>query len=293
MLALGTPVKGGFAADWPGCIPSKLVPPSPPSNVSQGNLQVPTDYRSVYMAVLREWLGGDDPREPDRRRGGRSPASRRRADAGCSSDVSWFAILLALASLGGAPSGAVRKQCAKAAVSTAAEAALQDHGQEEDRRAEADEAGGQDQADARTDSRRRRARRARRTRPRATAATPRPRRPRRRRRGATPTPVPTATPTRPGHVPVAHRRRPRASGSCARPTARSRPAGSMFNAANLGRGRSQPVRARRARRNTASVELAPGDTGSLVLQLSPGTYTLYCSLLGHEEQGMRTDISVR
>jgi uncharacterized protein (DUF1501 family) len=62
MFALGTPVKGGFAADWPGCTPSKLVPASPPvSNIPQGNLQVPTDYRSVYMSVLRDWLGGDDP----------------------------------------------------------------------------------------------------------------------------------------------------------------------------------------------------------------------------------------
>ncbi|MDA0162080.1 DUF1501 domain-containing protein [Solirubrobacter ginsenosidimutans] len=61
MFALGTKVKGGFAADWPGCIPSKLVPPSPPNNPNQGNLQVPTDYRSVYMAVLRDWLGGIDP----------------------------------------------------------------------------------------------------------------------------------------------------------------------------------------------------------------------------------------
>ena len=61
MFALGTPVKGGFAADWPGCIPSKLVPPSPPNNIHQGNLQVPTDYRSVYMAVLSDWLGGIDP----------------------------------------------------------------------------------------------------------------------------------------------------------------------------------------------------------------------------------------
>jgi uncharacterized protein (DUF1501 family) len=61
MFALGTNVKGGFAADWPGCTPSKLVPPSPPNNVNQGNLQVPTDYRSVYMAVLRDWLGGIDP----------------------------------------------------------------------------------------------------------------------------------------------------------------------------------------------------------------------------------------
>jgi uncharacterized cupredoxin-like copper-binding protein len=41
------------------------------------------------------------------------------------------------------------------------------------------------------------------------------------------------------------------------------------------------------------VDVAPGDTASLVLQLAPGTYTLYCSLQGHEEQGMRADISVR
>ena len=80
MLAMGTGVKGGFAADWPGCIPSKLVPPSPPSNPNQGNLQVPTDFRSVYMSVLKDWLGGDDPREPDRRRARRPAAPRRRAD---------------------------------------------------------------------------------------------------------------------------------------------------------------------------------------------------------------------
>jgi uncharacterized protein (DUF1501 family) len=62
MLALGTAVKGGFAADWPGCTPASLVPASPPvSNLPQGNLKVPTDYRSVYMSVLKDWLGGDDP----------------------------------------------------------------------------------------------------------------------------------------------------------------------------------------------------------------------------------------
>ena len=37
------------------------MPPSPPSNPNQGNLQVPTDFRSVYMSVLKDWLGGDDP----------------------------------------------------------------------------------------------------------------------------------------------------------------------------------------------------------------------------------------
>ena len=30
-----------------------------PANDSQGNLKVPTDYRSVYKAVVEEWFGGD------------------------------------------------------------------------------------------------------------------------------------------------------------------------------------------------------------------------------------------
>jgi uncharacterized protein (DUF1501 family) len=51
MLALGTGVKGGLAAQWPGCQPGQLV---------GGNLAVPTDFRSVYAAVVGEWLG-DDP----------------------------------------------------------------------------------------------------------------------------------------------------------------------------------------------------------------------------------------
>jgi uncharacterized protein (DUF1501 family) len=51
MLALGTGVKGGLAAQWPGCQPAQLV---------GGNLAVPTDFRSVYAAVIEEWLQ-DDP----------------------------------------------------------------------------------------------------------------------------------------------------------------------------------------------------------------------------------------
>ncbi len=58
MLAMGSGVRGGFAADWPGCRPQDLVPAN---NAAQGNLQVPTDYRSVYKAVVEEWLGDDDP----------------------------------------------------------------------------------------------------------------------------------------------------------------------------------------------------------------------------------------
>jgi uncharacterized protein (DUF1501 family) len=58
MLAMGTGVRGGFAADWPGCRPQDLVPPN---NAAQGNLQVPTDFRSVFKAVIEEWLGDDEP----------------------------------------------------------------------------------------------------------------------------------------------------------------------------------------------------------------------------------------
>ena len=39
--------------------------------------------------------------------------------------------------------------------------------------------------------------------------------------------------------------------------------------------------------------LAPGDNDTLTLDLGVGRYTLYCSLEGHEEAGMRTNINVR
>jgi uncharacterized protein (DUF1501 family) len=57
MFAMGSGVRGGFAADWPGCELSEL---QPMNSASQGNLQVSTDYRSVYKAVLDEWLGEEN-----------------------------------------------------------------------------------------------------------------------------------------------------------------------------------------------------------------------------------------
>ena len=66
----------------------------------------------------------------------------------------------------------------------------------------------------------------------------------------------------------------------------------MFNAANLGED-DHNLSVRGGGQEYGRVDLAPGDTGSLVLQLPAGTYTLYCSLLGHEEQGMRADVTVR
>jgi uncharacterized protein (DUF1501 family) len=73
MLAMGGKVRGGLAAEWPGCRPQDLVPPN---NAAQGNLKVPTDYRSVYRAVIEEWLGDD----PDAVIGGGAIAELVRGD---------------------------------------------------------------------------------------------------------------------------------------------------------------------------------------------------------------------
>jgi uncharacterized protein (DUF1501 family) len=49
MMALGTNVRGGYAAQFPGL--STLD--------DNGNLLVPTDFRSVYQEAIASWLGGD------------------------------------------------------------------------------------------------------------------------------------------------------------------------------------------------------------------------------------------
>ena len=50
MMLAGQPVKGGWAADFPGTKNTDLL---------SGNLKVPTDFRAVYGQVLSEWLGAD------------------------------------------------------------------------------------------------------------------------------------------------------------------------------------------------------------------------------------------
>jgi len=50
MMAMGSQVRGGLAAEWPGCETSEQT---------GGNLKVPTDFRSVYRSVIEEWLGDD------------------------------------------------------------------------------------------------------------------------------------------------------------------------------------------------------------------------------------------
>ena len=66
MFAMGSGVRGGFAADWPGCEISERTP----ANENQGNLKVPTDYRSVYRSrdrgVARRRSAGRARRSDDR-----------------------------------------------------------------------------------------------------------------------------------------------------------------------------------------------------------------------------------
>jgi uncharacterized protein (DUF1501 family) len=51
MLAMGSSVRGGLAAEWPGCEANEQ---------KDGNIKVPTDFRSVYRSVIEEWFE-DDP----------------------------------------------------------------------------------------------------------------------------------------------------------------------------------------------------------------------------------------
>jgi hypothetical protein len=207
--------------------------------------------------------------------------------------VSWFAILLALASLGGGPSGAVRKQCAKAAltkhqkqqcktvkkkakkpvakVKPRADGQPTTPGAQRDPNTPTTNGGGNDPSATPTPT---------------PTPTPKP--------GSTPTPTPTATPT-PTPDPIKYPSRAGVDLSewQIRPAYRTLATERVvFSAANLGED-DHNLSVRASTTEYGKVDLSPGDTGSLVLQLPPGTYTLYCSLLGHEEQGMRADISVR
>ena len=200
--------------------------------------------------------------------------------------MSWFAILLALAALGGSPSAAARKQCAKAAVSTHQKQQCKKAGAKKKKTPVAKVKPRSDTQPSTPGAQRD---------PSAPtspgtgdepAPTPTP------KPGATPppTPVPTATPD-----PIKYPARTGVDLSewTVRPTYRTLATGRVtFNAANLGED-DHNLSVRSGATEYGKVDLAPGDTNSLVLQLPPGTYTLYCSLQGHEEQGMRADIIVR
>ncbi len=107
--------------------------------------------------------------------------------------------------------------------------------------------------------------------------------------GATPTvtPTPTATPVYPRRTGVD------LDEWLLRSSYRTLAAGSIdFNAANLGED-DHNLSVRGGGREYGRLELRPGDAETLTLELGPGSYTLYCSLIGHEAAGMRTEITVR
>jgi hypothetical protein len=196
--------------------------------------------------------------------------------------VSWLALLLTLASVGGRPGeAAVRKYCAHAATAKqeqqckvakqkakkktkkpVAKVKPREDAQPKTPGAQRDPDAPSGQGDE--------------------SATPTP------NAGATPTPTPTPDPIKyPSRTGVD------LSEWLIRSSYRTLAAGRVvFNAANLGED-DHNLSVRGGGTEYGKVEVAPGDTGSLVLQLTPGTYTLYCSLIGHEEQGMHTDVTVR
>jgi len=107
----------------------------------------------------------------------------------------------------------------------------------------------------------------------------------------TPTPTPAPTPAPPGTYPA--RTNVDLDEWFVRPSYRILAAGSIdFNVNNRGED-DHNLAVRAGTRKYGELDLAPGDTGTLTVELGLGSYTLYCSLPDHEEAGMRVDISVR
>jgi plastocyanin len=131
----------------------------------------------------------------------------------------------------------------------------------------------------------RRCRRAHRLRARATppVVTPRP--------GATPTP--TTTPTRYPSRTAVDLTDDDANGWKVTPAYRTLAAGTVeFNASNLGED-DHDFSVRIGSTVLVSRFLHPGEGDTARLVMGPGTYTLFCSLPGHEQLGMKTDVTVR
>jgi hypothetical protein len=103
----------------------------------------------------------------------------------------------------------------------------------------------------------------------------------------TPTPTPTATPTYPRRTAVDLVEWDIRSSYLTLAAGRV-----TFNANNRGED-DHNLSVRGGGKEYGAIELSPGATDPLVLELPAGDYTLYCSLIGHEDAGMKLNISVR
>jgi hypothetical protein len=201
--------------------------------------------------------------------------------------VSWLAILLSLASLGGSahPTEAqVRKHCTKTTAKQHCKAKPRKAPKAKVRPRQTPTAGKPKNPSAPSTSPTQRGDSEAAPEP---TATPKP--------GTTPTPTATPTPAPPGPV------YPSRTGVdltdvrewAVRPSYRILAAGQIdFNVNNLGED-DHNFSVRGGGREYGRIDLHPGDTDTLTVDLAPGPYTLYCSLTGHEAAGMRADISVR
>jgi plastocyanin len=110
----------------------------------------------------------------------------------------------------------------------------------------------------------------------------------------TPTTAPTAPPSAtPGPVTYPARTGVDLDEWAVRSSYRTLSAGRIeFNAINVGED-DHNVAVRGGAHTFGQLDLSPGEDGTLTLTLAAGTYVLYCSLTGHEEAGMRTEVTVK
>jgi hypothetical protein len=197
--------------------------------------------------------------------------------------LSWLAVLLAIASLGGSPlpshkahkpkcTAKVTKHCTKAKPKKPVAKPKQP---------------GSSKPDAPQDDSRPTTQRS------EPGATPTPTATPKAGATATPTPIATATP-----VPTATPVYPRRTAVDLvewdiRSSYLTLAAGQVsFNANNLGED-DHNLSVRGGGKEWGKLDLAPGERATLSLALPAGDYTLYCSLLGHEDAGMKVGISIR
>jgi plastocyanin len=109
--------------------------------------------------------------------------------------------------------------------------------------------------------------------------------------GATATPVPTATPAPPGTYST--RTNVDLDEWFVRSSYRTLAAGPIeFNVNNRGED-DHNLAVRGGGREYGKIDVPPGESDMLTLNLWLGSYTLYCSLPDHEEAGMSVNINVR